>query len=245
MIRSGWFLVLVLVLGGCATSHVPQLEPTKYRRIGVISLMGHEVQAKSVGWWAFANKSWRGDAREWEMNRFTRDTMVRSLQRRGFEAVAIDYDAMAWFQRYQNRTQGFTFSGIMSAYGADMASKEFAAEFKQAVAQHKLDALLVFVPGRDTLNQTSEAWIEVGDTGMGFRAAGEQAVAPYAMGFLYLIDARTMDAVRRPRMQAFGPALPIHFAAGWSEVSAEDREKLREAIRRLFVEELEPALGRL
>lgn len=245
MLRIGFVLAWVIFLGGCATSQVSQLEPTKYRRVGVISLMGHEIQAKSVGWWAFANKSWRGDAREWEMNRFTRDVMVQSLQRRGFDAIAIDYDAIAWTQRYQGRTQGFTFSGIMSAYGADMVSKEFAAEFKAAAEQQRLDALVVFVPGRDTLNQTGEAWIEVGDTGMGFRAAGEQAVAPYAMGFLYLIDARTMSVVRRPRLQVFGPSLPIRFAANWTEVSADDREKLREIIRGLFVDELEPALGRL
>lgn len=238
-------LVFIGILSGCATRTTPTLAPERYHRIGVISLMGHEVQAKYVGVWAFSNKSWRGEVGDWQMAAITQTRIVESLRRRGFDPVALQYDYKQWAERNERRPSGFTLSGLVAAYGGDVATKEFRAELAQFVSTDRLDAIMIFVPGRDTTTQTGESWIGVGDTGMGFRSVGSGGLSAYVLGSIYLVEGLTGKTVRRERLQSWGPTLPIPYPESWAALSTQQQEALRVSIITSFENELEPVLGRL
>jgi hypothetical protein len=93
----------MLLAVDCVTTNTPLLTPTTHHWIGLINLMGRETQAKFVGWWAFANKSWLGEATEWQMGKKCEALMVAGLKQRGFEVVVPSYDRTAWTEHYLDK----------------------------------------------------------------------------------------------------------------------------------------------
>jgi hypothetical protein len=237
-------LASLAVLFNSAEVNAAPLLP-KYKRVGVTSLIGTEMQAKFVGFMAFANKGWTGDTGKLTISDFVRDETVRALRERGYQAQPLKIDSKSWYDRIRG-THKFTLRGLAAAYGADMTTSEFKKELADLAKTNHLDAIIMFVPGRDTLSHTEESWVGVGDTGFGFKAhSREQIDQPYVFGFLYLNDASTLKTVRRVRVEAFGDPVNVPFPPDYRSLNETQRRALEKSMTEGYRMAIRRSLGEL
>lgn len=239
-------LRLLPLLAFLATANLQAArELPKYKRVGVVSLIGSEMSAKFVGVIAFANKGWDADTGRLAISDFVRDETVRALRENGVQAQALKVNARAWNARIRH-VNIFSFQGLIGAYGADITTSKFRKELADLAQSNRLDAIIMFVPGRDTLNHSGEAWVGVGDTGFGFMTHGKQAIdRPYILGFLYLNDGATQKTIKRIGVEAFGDPVALSYHDRSQRYSETEVRQLEQSAMRAFARAVREALQKL
>ena len=144
------------------------------------------------------------------------------------ETPHID-DRKAWAEHYLDKIFSLNPMDLLSVGLPDEIADIFRKELRMIIAENGLDAVVIFAPGKALSNQTGEPWIEVGDTGFGFRGFDDTTVIPYVLGHLHLIEAATGKRAHRRKTQAWGESVYISFKSNWSEYNPHEKSKLMDA----------------
>ena len=95
-----------ICVSSCA--YTPPLYPTTMSdeerhtlgRIGVISLLGDEFTLQHVAGPLLKNRNNKSDVKDWNIDAYVIDTATRFLQKKGYEVVKVNYDAVQLFDVY-------------------------------------------------------------------------------------------------------------------------------------------------
>ncbi len=183
----------VLVLVACGTYPLrPSPEMlAQTHRIGILSILGEEVEARYIGLTAFNNKYHLAPPQGWELNRKSVEVASEALRQRGFEVVAIDYPRDEMWNRYHDDEKYPSVKGRENWRGHPRLPL-LEDDLERLAKASGVDAFLILVPGGPTPRCGGvESCIGYGEYGYGILNWRGGNADAYLSIELFLVPARS------------------------------------------------------
>jgi hypothetical protein len=139
--------IIFTLLGGCATTGTPIHRDSVFN-VGVVSLIGQDINIAYLGITAFGNRRDQIDATAIDLHGNIQNQLVTQLQAYGhnrFQVTVPDYDLQPWLDALAEPTP------LRSALMGNERQNEFnklVPLVQSLLARHPVDALILLTPDR-------------------------------------------------------------------------------------------------
>lgn len=237
--------VSALLLYSCAIvpRTVPPEKLTSIKNVGVISLMGDELNLTHIGFTVFGNSDSSHSIEDWGIDQHVASVIGDTLRKNGSYAVKeVNYDYSALAKVYTDKVY------------SPLNFKLIENELRALAQSHAIDTFLVITERRleDPIGKRSVYYEGMGLYSMGI---GETLVkvAPYIWYSLTVVDGKTAQPIadiaglmtrKRPEFLEPGYSVPYEEVehSWWNEdfnaMSKSQQQQLEEKLKQLLNESL-------
>lgn len=230
-------MILCLVLAGCATP-LDSGRVNALRRIGVVSVIGPQVQLQFTGTTVFGNRNKFEQAPDFQSDAVATAALVTSLRAKFPEVIALT-PADRRLLPPTERKSGWPM-GTPTQWSPE--SPETAAGIRQVAAARKLDAVVVAYPFTTTLSTIPAEGVGLaGENRFGII----KSFGVFASVAVAVFDGNTGKTIARGWKGAGGGnegLVELPFRETLGEYSAAERAELRAAIQTVIRLKMEGAV---
>lgn len=233
-------LVFALLLCGCAAPPLkPNPETVKgVKRVGIISLLGEEIEAKYVGITMFGNEYYLTPAQDWALNQKTIDVASHTLKNAGFEVVNIDYDYAGMWKKYRQSQENY-FTRVSETYGNDTTTPIIKEDLENLRRKYSVDGFYLIVPGHEgPYCPGGEPCIGYGNYGYGFHNRLNRSTNAYISAKIYFIPSNMLTSVSQS-LANIHVTLPLDY---WRKTYSVYNDKEKRLIRYRLYDAAERAI---
>lgn len=237
-----WLLILFFAIAatGCA---VPPSKPDPesmqgIKRLGVVSLLGEEIEAKYAGFTVFGNEYFRTAILEWRLNQKIIEQVTGVLTKNGFEVIPLDYRYQMMWEKYQKSQESYK-TRVNAAYGNDTTTPLLKQDLEQLAKLHSVDGFVLVVPGHQgSYCPGGEVCSGYGNYGFGIHNRLNKVFDGYVSARIFIVPLKTLTSAAQVHANSH-VSLPFKE---WRETFSEYTKEEQEAIRAILYSAAETAI---
>ena len=136
--------IAIVQLSGCATTGTPIHRDSVFN-VGVVSLVGQDINVAYLGVTAFGNRREQIDATSIDLHSNIQEQLVTQLRMNNnrYQVTVPDYDLQRWLDALAEPT---SFRSAMVGGEQQISFTKLAPLVQSLLAQHPMDALILLIP---------------------------------------------------------------------------------------------------